>query len=122
MFKKIIGATVGTTINPNKVLKQGEDEIAFMINKALQEAKDSGEFDGVGISEIAPKIERNMTTHEESVVGFFIILTDGRMYEFDLIAGKDGEDGKDYILTDQDKQDIADIIGASIVDGNEVAY
>ena len=33
-----------------------------------------------------------------------------------------GEKGTDYILTDQDKQDIADIINASIVDGNEVKY
>lgn len=30
--------------------------------------------------------------------------------------------GKDYVLTDTDKQEIADIINASIVDGNGVAY
>lgn len=39
--------------------------------------------------------------------------------EFD---GKDGADGKDYILTDADKQEIADIINASIVDANGVQY
>ena len=30
--------------------------------------------------------------------------------------------GKDYLLTNQDKQEIAELINASIVDGNEVAY
>ena len=34
----------------------------------------------------------------------------------------DGEDGQDYVLTEADKQEIADIINASIVDGNGVAY
>ena len=37
-------------------------------------------------------------------------------------TGEMGEDGKDYILTAADKQEIADIISALIVDGNEVAY
>ncbi len=36
--------------------------------------------------------------------------------------GEKGEDGSNYILTDNDKQEIANIINASIVDGNEVAY
>lgn len=36
--------------------------------------------------------------------------------------GEKGADGKDYILTDQDKQDIADLIGASIEDLNEVVF
>jgi uncharacterized protein (UPF0335 family) len=34
----------------------------------------------------------------------------------------DGKDGKDYVLTDSDKQEIANLIGVSIPDGNEVAY
>lgn len=33
-----------------------------------------------------------------------------------------GVDGKDYVLTNQDKNDIANLIGASIADGNEVKY
>lgn len=33
-----------------------------------------------------------------------------------------GKDGDDYILTEADKQEIADIINASIVDANGVAY
>ncbi len=36
--------------------------------------------------------------------------------------GEKGEDGSNYILTDNDKQEIANIINALIVDGNEVAY
>lgn len=34
----------------------------------------------------------------------------------------DGEDGKDYILTAADKQEIANLISLSIVDGEEVEY
>ena len=34
----------------------------------------------------------------------------------------DGEDGKDYVLTSADKQEIADLISLSIVDGEEVEY
>lgn len=36
--------------------------------------------------------------------------------------GSAGSPGESYTLTDQDKQDIATLISASIVDGNEVAY
>lgn len=36
--------------------------------------------------------------------------------------GEKGENGQDYILTDDDKQEIANIINALIVDGNGVAY
>ena len=36
--------------------------------------------------------------------------------------GPQGESGNDYILTESDKQEIAEIINASIVDGNGVAY
>lgn len=36
--------------------------------------------------------------------------------------GKDGPAGADYVLTASDKQEIAGIINASIVDGNGVAY
>jgi hypothetical protein len=39
-----------------------------------------------------------------------------------VFDGEKGEKGEDYILTDADKQEIANIINASIVDGNEVAY
>lgn len=36
--------------------------------------------------------------------------------------GETGPAGADYVLTAADKQEIADLISASIVDGNEVAY
>ena len=36
--------------------------------------------------------------------------------------GPQGEPGNDYILTESDKQEIAEIMKASIVDGNGVAY
>lgn len=55
-----------------------KEDIPQEVERALQEAKESGEFDGA--------------------------------------------DGKDYILTEQDKQDIADLIGASIEDLNEVVF
>ena len=38
------------------------------------------------------------------------------------LKGKKGDKGDTYTLTTQDKQDIADLISAAIVDGNEVAY
>jgi hypothetical protein len=40
--------------------------------------------------------------------------------------GKDGKDGKDYVLTDADKQEIAqiaaEIVASSIPSGDEVDY
>lgn len=36
--------------------------------------------------------------------------------------GKDGENGKDYVLTDTDKTDIANIVIASLPNGEEVSY
>ena len=38
------------------------------------------------------------------------------------LKGEKGDKGDTYTLTTQDKQDIADLISAAIVDGNEVAY
>ena len=36
--------------------------------------------------------------------------------------GKDGEDGKDYVLTAADKQEIANLVSSSFVDGEGVEY
>lgn len=36
--------------------------------------------------------------------------------------GRDGENGKDYVLTDTDKTDIANIVIASLPNGEEVSY
>lgn len=36
--------------------------------------------------------------------------------------GKDGEDGKDYVLTAADKQEIANLVSSSFVDGEGVSY
>ena len=36
--------------------------------------------------------------------------------------GEKGEKGDTYTLTSADKQEIADLISLSIVDGNEVSY
>lgn len=37
-------------------------------------------------------------------------------------AGKDGVDGKDYILTDTDKQEIANLVLAAIASSEDVNY
>ena len=50
-------------------------------------------------------------------------LTTAKSVEEKAEAGEfDGKDGQDYVLTDTDKQEIADIINASIVDANGVKY
>ena len=36
--------------------------------------------------------------------------------------GQDGQDGSDYVLTNQDKQDIADIVLSELPDADEVSY
>lgn len=36
--------------------------------------------------------------------------------------GKDGVDGKDYVLTDNDKQEIANLVIASLPNSEEVSY
>lgn len=36
--------------------------------------------------------------------------------------GKDGADGKDYVLTDADKQEIANIVINTLQNGDEVSY
>ena len=33
-----------------------------------------------------------------------------------------GEDGKDYVLTDADKQEIAEMVKTSLTSGDEVSY
>lgn len=37
-------------------------------------------------------------------------------------TGEQGPQGDDYVLTNQDKQDIADLVKSEFVDGNEVSY
>ena len=142
-------------------------EIESKVETVLQEAMESGEFNGVGIEKIEP-IGIPIVGAEYIDIGVY--LTDGTVETFSIkngVDGKDGEDGvgiervdfmdgyminpetyeeklshttvvfrltngesyqfnvqhgKGYILTAQDKQEIADLIGASIVDGNEVKY
>ena len=36
--------------------------------------------------------------------------------------GKDGNDGKDYVLTDADKQEIAEMVKVSLINGDEESY
>lgn len=36
--------------------------------------------------------------------------------------GPKGEQGDDYVLTAQDKQDIADLVKSEFVDGNSISY
>ena len=44
--KKIVGATVGTPISPQVLFEKTEQGIQNIVNKALAQAKASGEFKG----------------------------------------------------------------------------
>lgn len=50
----------------------------------------------------------------------------GNVQEIVAIKGNNGKDGKDYVLTDADKQEIAqiaaEIVASSIPSGDEVDY
>ena len=92
--------------------------------------------------ETAPDYVKNRTHYVEIIDGEEVVHELDEKYIPDTIARKteittevesalqtakesgefDGADGQDYVLTEQDKQDIADLISASIVNGNEVAY
>jgi hypothetical protein len=51
---------------------------------------------------------------------------EGNVQEMLAIKGKDGKNGSDYVLTDADKQEIAEmaaeIVGVNIPSGDEVSY
>lgn len=51
---------------------------------------------------------------------------EGNEQEILAIKGKDGKNGSDYVLTDADKQEIAEmaaeIVGVNIPSGDEVSY
>lgn len=48
--------------------------------------------------------------------------SNGNVIDVLAIKGKDGKDGKDYILTESDKQEIAEIVQANIPSAEEVDY
>jgi hypothetical protein len=121
MNRPIYGATVGTPMNPQAAIKKTEEakqieknttdigklqkekvdktQLTNAVNDALRQAKESGDFKGD---------KGDSFTYED--------FTEEQL---DLLKG---EKGDDYVLTNADKQEIASIIGALIVDGNEVAY
>lgn len=67
----------------NAILASIPDDIAA----ALAEAKDSGQFDGVGIASIAYKSTSGL------VDTYTITLTDGNDYDFTVANGRDGVNG-----------------------------
>ena len=64
-------------------------ELPIEIQRALQEAKESGEFDGVGIA----NIEKTGTVG--LVDTYTITMTDGTPYTFTVTNGRDGQKGQD---------------------------
>lgn len=64
-------------------------ELPIEIQNALREAKQSGEFDGVGIA----SIEKTGTSG--LVDTYTITMTDGEPYTFTVTNGRDGQDGHD---------------------------
>ena len=74
------------------------------IDAALQEAKDSGEFDGA--DGFSPIVSTTAITG-----GTEITITDKNgAHTFDVMNGDKGDKGDDYVLTENDKQEIANIV------------
>lgn len=69
-----------------------EEMLGAALEEALQEAKDSGEFDGVGIVSIV----QTTTSTESSGVNIVTVTTsDNKARTFTVLNGAKGEDGKD---------------------------
>ena len=85
------------------------------INTALAQAKESGAFDGKngqpgkdGTSVTVTSVSESAEDGGSNVVTF----SDGK--KLTVKNGKKGTDGKDYVLTDADKQDIANLAIAAL--------
>lgn len=72
--------------------------------QVLGKLKGEAGANGVGIS----KIEK--TTTNGKVDTYTITLTNGDTYSFTVTNGNDGADGNDYILTEADKTEIAQMV------------
>lgn len=76
-------------------------------------------LDGTDTTGVAPK-EPSPSVYNQLIDIANEAVSIAQSVRDDADAGK--FDGENYVLTDADKQEIADLISASIVDGNEVAY
>lgn len=90
-----------------------------IINTALQEAKDSGEFDGPqgpqGPAGYSPAASVSKSGNTATIT-----ITDQSGTTTAQIT--DGADGDDYVLTNQDKADIADIVAAYIGSADTMSF
>ncbi len=80
-------------LRANTVLGEIPATIEASADAALEAAKESGDFDGVGIV----KIEK--TGSSGLIDTYTILLTDGNTYEFTVTNGEDGEDGFSPVVT-----------------------
>lgn len=69
------------------------------------------------------ELDGNKTSSELGIDADQLTFSDGQTLQAKLDSGElKGEQGDDYILTDQDKEEIANIAIGDINDGDEVKY
>lgn len=109
--------------NPNEYAKQ----------KELKELQDE-----IANGKVIKEIKQTITSTEDKGINVITVtFADGTTTEFQIrngskgsqglqglqgLQGEKGADGKDYILTDTDKIDIANLVLSSLPNGDEVSY
>ena len=99
---------------------KNKENLVEAINEIFNNSGNGGTGqNGVGIL----KIEQTTTSTVSGGINVITVtLTDGRKYTFEVRNGAQGKKGDDYILTEDDKTDIANIVLTLIPNGDEVEY
>ena len=95
------------------ILQVKNDETGQWINIPALRGKD-----GVGISSIGYEL----TDEDGGFNRMSVNMTDGKNYVCGFRNGRKGTDGQDYILTEEDKQEIAEMAVALIPTTEGVEY
>ena len=93
------------------------DQLDSAVDDALAQAKESGEFDGVdGVSVVS--VEQTTTSTADGGENIITVtLSNGNKATFKVKNGSKGPagaNGSSYVLTDEDKQAIADLAAALV--------
>ena len=131
MSRKIIGITVGTPMNPEKIASPSDAQIKEAVNDYL----DKNPVTGGATAEQAQQIDKNKTDIsnlsstvknklDSSELTTAIDTALSLAKDSGEFNGKDGKTpvkGTDY-FTESDKQEIVSAIFSQVTNGNEVAY